>query len=741
VFPLAVSSNGRYLQTALGVPFLVWGDTPWSLVAQLSNTEISQYLTDRQAKGFNTVLIQAPVHTYTSQTPHYNNVDGVAPFSNMSNFGVGMVEAYWTRVDHAINTAKSKGMLVIFNPAYNGSGAGDGYQAEILAQSNANLQSYGAWLANRYTQGNILWCLLGDVNPSTTLRDKHAQIWAGIRSVRTTDLMTGHTDREASPFTYLSATTGFSVDNAYTANTTVCAGVAAAYGHSPTRPTIFFEGEYEQEYDITSAGTATQTAQAMLAGSTAGQLFGNNPIWLFGSSRALFPYSGTWQSNLDSAGNTYQTNLKALFTAYEWWKLEPRTNTSLVTTSLGTGVTQITPAISSDSTFAMIGRYSSGSSTVNMAAMAPSSIRARFFNPIDGTYSTVSGSPFTNSGTQSITWPGTRILVLDASPSGGDFIPNSGFALTGTPGQGNRLVISRTSGSFGTGPTTSRIVDDYDAAVTYALDGLSDGNSIPVNLSRHPFTQNTPLEGPNLVKYSTALPRHSRQGANYRFVPRGTLEWPRVLGGQSPPDGQDILCGQMWIRRNTAGSAGGSQSNKYMRAWDSNNNDGTRISHGTENLTVVNTDGLNNTSGFERFPTVGIWDLHEVLIEPTRVRSYINGSLYGSFTGTYKDSGFPNLGMNFKLFGFDTGGNSPMSAQFQMSDIYGADSIACLFMSDSSTWSAVTNNRETQPCKGAGWGAQAIEFDHRIGQFASHSGKYLYARLASGTVEQLGRFP
>jgi hypothetical protein len=62
----------------------------------------------------------------------------------------------------------------------------------------------------------------------------------------------------------------------------------------------------------------------------------------------------------------------------------------------------------------MIWKPTSGSATINLSAIASARVRARFFDPVNGTYTTVAGSPFLNSGTQVFTWPGERVLVLDA---------------------------------------------------------------------------------------------------------------------------------------------------------------------------------------------------------------------------------------------------------------------------------------------------------------------------------------
>jgi hypothetical protein len=56
-FPLAVKRGKRYLVDAAGRPFLIQGDTAWSLIAQLTREDVVLYLDDRRARGFNTLLV------------------------------------------------------------------------------------------------------------------------------------------------------------------------------------------------------------------------------------------------------------------------------------------------------------------------------------------------------------------------------------------------------------------------------------------------------------------------------------------------------------------------------------------------------------------------------------------------------------------------------------------------------------------------------------------------------------
>jgi Protein of unknown function (DUF4038) len=68
-FPLAVSGNHRHLEDSAGAPFLVVGDTAWSLVAQLSEADIDRYLDDRAARGFNAIIVNLLEHKFASRAP------------------------------------------------------------------------------------------------------------------------------------------------------------------------------------------------------------------------------------------------------------------------------------------------------------------------------------------------------------------------------------------------------------------------------------------------------------------------------------------------------------------------------------------------------------------------------------------------------------------------------------------------------------------------------------------------
>lgn len=420
-FPLSVAAGGRYLQTSSGTPFFLNGDTPWQLVGNCTNTQITTYLEDRAAKKFNAILVEAPTAYFATQTPLYNNVDGVAPFTSTSYTAAtfeSLNNTYWNRVDHMVNEAKRLGIVVLMTPAYLGFGGGggtsgdQGWDYQVDAATNANLQTYGATLANRYTQGNVIWVMGGDYTPPNP--EKCWNIATGIRSVRTTDLITWHGGRTSPAYSSANGLTGFNLNNTYTDGLeyTYC---ATEYARTPAMPFFHIEGWYEGDGNLTDAGYRRQAYATMLSGGLGGHMLGVSELWGLGGYGASTTAAEALANHLNTTVANDMTHFYDLFSAYQWWKYEPKTDTSLVSSSLGTGTSRIIAARASDGNSAMVYTPSGSTVTVVMSAMTPSSVRARLFDPTVGTFSTVSGSPFANTGTQNIATGGERVLVLDSA--------------------------------------------------------------------------------------------------------------------------------------------------------------------------------------------------------------------------------------------------------------------------------------------------------------------------------------
>lgn len=411
-WPLRPHSSGRYLVDAQGVPFYLHGDTPWSLAVQCTPAQIDTYLDTRARQGFTALLLNAIERYYSSQIPAYRNASGVDPFSTLGNFAAP-VEAYWQRLDAIVSGAAARNMVCLVAPAYLGYGGGaEGWTAEVSAESDVDLQAYGAFLAARYTQGNVVWVMGGDYAGNATERAKQWQIATGLRSVRNTDLITGHAQRAQDPYTlWGSSYEGYNLNNVYSPTDGVHYD-ACATAWSRGLPFVMIEAGYEGEVALADVRRAAY--QALCSGACGG-FFGCNPVWGFGEPNANggAGAAAVIAGQLGSAGATQMSYLRALLDAYAWWKLTPSSGSALVTSALGGGAARVCPALASDGSFAWV--WSPGVNvTVNLAAFTPTSVRARLFDPTTGGFAAVGGSPFVNSGTQTITISAERVLVLDA---------------------------------------------------------------------------------------------------------------------------------------------------------------------------------------------------------------------------------------------------------------------------------------------------------------------------------------
>jgi hypothetical protein len=408
-YPLHIEAGKRYLLDAQNRPFLIQGDTPWSLIARLTRENVDLYLETRRQQGFNTVMVNLIEHQFTDNPP--NNAYGVGPFTKAGDFSTPN-EAYFAHAEYVIAKANEKGMLVLLAPAYQGyQGGSEGWYQEMSANGATKLRAYGQWVANRFKNyDNILWVQGGDYNaPDKTLARAIAN---GIRDVDTAGkwLQTFHAGRGTGALEYTNTTSDpwLNVNNIYTDAGTVVSEARGQYSGS-TMPFFLIEAGYENN-DVDATGLRAQAYQAVLSGGM-GQMMGNFPVWYFGSG---------WQSALNSSGATTIGNLPKLFssTGIAWQNLVPDGNGTVLTSSAGSGIDRIVATRASDGSSVLAYTYSGGTLTIDMSKLAGPNVNARWFNPATGAFTAVSGSPFANTGSRSFAAASGRdsVLVLQSQP-------------------------------------------------------------------------------------------------------------------------------------------------------------------------------------------------------------------------------------------------------------------------------------------------------------------------------------
>ena len=196
-FPLSVSADRRRLLDADGAPFLIQGDTCWSIVANQTLEGAIRYLDDRKAKGFNTLLINLIEHLFSKDPPR--DLEGREPFLVKGDMSTPN-DAYFDAAKQMLEACAERGFCVILSPCYIGHRTDrgpislhlDGWYDEIVATGPEGCWQYGEYLGRRFGHyANLVWSMGGDWHPEETLAGLNA-IAHGIRSAGVKNLFTAH---------------------------------------------------------------------------------------------------------------------------------------------------------------------------------------------------------------------------------------------------------------------------------------------------------------------------------------------------------------------------------------------------------------------------------------------------------------------------------------------------------------------------------------------------------------------
>jgi hypothetical protein len=213
------------------------------------------------------------------------------------------------------------------------------------------------------------------------------------------------------------------LDAAYTYLPTY-AQVLTEYNRKPFLPVFMIEAGYEFEQNapyISYGDPAVVRRQAywsILSGAT-GQFYGNHYTWQFADG---------WKDHLDTPGSAQIGYLVSLFGDRRWFRLVPDQAHKIVTAGYGKFSTSgsvrssnyVTTAGTRDGRLVAAYLPTGDPVTVDMARLA-GPVRAHWYDPADGTYVVISGSPFPNSRKVRLETPGKNadgdrdwVLVLTA---------------------------------------------------------------------------------------------------------------------------------------------------------------------------------------------------------------------------------------------------------------------------------------------------------------------------------------
>lgn len=133
-------------------------------------------------------------------------------------------------------------------------------------------------------------------------------------------------------------------------------------------------------------------------------------MWHFGSV-GVYDRGGDWVAALDSQGARDMAYLAGVFYSRPWWLLRADHEHKVVIAGFGTfgQPDYITTARTMDGTQAISYMPSTGTDRRELSldlSQLKGEVTAHWFNPVDGSYTHIPGSPFPNTGIHVLTTPG-----------------------------------------------------------------------------------------------------------------------------------------------------------------------------------------------------------------------------------------------------------------------------------------------------------------------------------------------
>ena len=255
-YPLKVGPTGRYLVDRNGRPFLIVGDSPQALIANVSETQADRFFANRQAAGFNSVWINLLCNDYTGGRPDGTTYDRIAPFTKPGDLSTPN-PSYFARVDAMIRLAAKHRLAVFLDPIETG-----GWLKVLRSNGMAKAYNYGRYLGRRYRRDpNIVWL---NGNDFQTWRQPEDDAWCSP-SPRASSAADPHA-LQTVELNYLTSTSLddprwrgiIGLDAAYTYAPTY-AEVLKEYRRRDHLPVFMVEASYEGEHNPGAHGDADRS--------------------------------------------------------------------------------------------------------------------------------------------------------------------------------------------------------------------------------------------------------------------------------------------------------------------------------------------------------------------------------------------------------------------------------------------------------------------------------------------------
>jgi len=413
---LQVSENGRFLVHRDGSAFFPIADTAWALGWKLTRDEVERYLQHRKDQNFNTIALVAfpgvegevvipnAYGDFAFEVSSRGEWDPLLPIVTPGENPEDSTEYdYWDHLEYIIDTAESKGMVVVLLPAWGVFVAGDwgnGKATPELVFDPTSAYQYGRWIGQRFnSKKNIIWMIGGDrsaVYGEKDYRNVFRAMAEGVTDgVNGIDQQDGKADYSTTLMSYhprkwqpnssewFHNEPWLDFNSIQDQPSDQILATALDYGLAPVKPTWLFEGGYEHRRDVYKDWQIRfQSYQTVFAGGF-GITYGNMNIYHF---------NGKWESSLDDPGSQQMRHLLNLMTSLNDHQFLDRIpDQSLIEGDLGEmegneGVrsNRIQATRGAKGEYAMIYVADGRNIRVRMERLAAPSIDAFWFNPRNG---------------------------------------------------------------------------------------------------------------------------------------------------------------------------------------------------------------------------------------------------------------------------------------------------------------------------------------------------------------------
>ncbi|MEO9891931.1 DUF4038 domain-containing protein [Aurantibacter sp.] len=163
---LKMSKGHRNIVHNSNEPFLMVGDTPWAIPFRATLEQVEYYAKERQAKGYNTVLLMTLQPDMKAEGPNKRNTElgFKRAFEDLSNGHLNEINIdYFKYYDGIIETLIAHEIVPVHQPVFHGFGWKG---LEVLGKTIApdEYERYCKYLLARYGSSPAIWLLGGDHN-------------------------------------------------------------------------------------------------------------------------------------------------------------------------------------------------------------------------------------------------------------------------------------------------------------------------------------------------------------------------------------------------------------------------------------------------------------------------------------------------------------------------------------------------------------------------------------------------